>query len=104
AMALASKRDIALIELEPPRLPLMRFFTRRTGSASEAKDLTQDTFNRLLAASATLETDDPKGFVFRTALNLLRDRSRKAAIRNNASIDAIDTPRICPATMEFVAD
>ncbi|MBW8813034.1 MAG: sigma-70 family RNA polymerase sigma factor [Caulobacterales bacterium] len=60
------------------REPLIRFFRRRTGGAAEAEDLTQEVFLRLLRRPDGEAIDNPEAFLFRTAVNLLRDRARRA--------------------------
>jgi len=91
-------------ELEPLRGPLTRFFMRRVANAAEAEDLTQDTFTRLIAAAGGHAPIDPKAFVFRTALNLLRDRARRLQTRASAQIDTIAITPVSPVTLEFVED
>jgi RNA polymerase sigma-70 factor (ECF subfamily) len=91
-------------QLEPLRNPLMRFFMSRVMDRTEAEDLTQATFARLLAASGEEELRDPKRFVFGAAINLLRDRARRRKVRNSAQIAAVTSARICDTTLEFVED
>jgi len=59
------------------RAPLMRFFLRRVSSSAEAEDLTQEVFMRVIGASREAHIQNPQAFVFRIAVNLLRDRHRK---------------------------
>jgi RNA polymerase sigma-70 factor (ECF subfamily) len=59
------------------RQPLMRFFRRRVGSEAEAEDLAQEVFLRLLRRPDAETIDNPEAFLFRTAVNLLRDRARR---------------------------
>lgn len=63
------------------RSPLTRFFRRRTRDASEAEDLTQEVFLRLLRRDGGLAPDNADAFVFTIAANLLRDRSRRGVVR-----------------------
>jgi RNA polymerase sigma-70 factor (ECF subfamily) len=52
-----------------------------TGSRAEAEEIVQDAFLRLWERwdrVATLE--DPTGFLFRTAMNVFRNRARRAAL------------------------
>jgi RNA polymerase sigma-70 factor (ECF subfamily) len=63
------------------RRPLMSFFMRRLGDRSEAEDLTQQVFLRILAAQSEGKLDHPEGFVFTVATNLLRDRGRRQVRR-----------------------
>jgi RNA polymerase sigma-70 factor (ECF subfamily) len=58
------------------RASLLAYFMRRTGSAQEAEDLTQETFVRLIGSSSFEIADEAHAYVFRVASNLLRDRAR----------------------------
>lgn len=60
------------------RASLLAYFLRRTGSAQEAEDLTQETFARLIGSNSFENADEAQAFVFRVASNLLRDRARSA--------------------------
>ena len=62
------------------RPALMAFFVRRTRDRSEAEDLTQEVFLRLLSHDASATVSD--GYIFRTAQNLLVDRARKGIVRD----------------------
>ena len=59
------------------RRPLIAYFQRRVRSREEAEDLTQEVFLRLVRRLDVEAIDNPEAFVFRTAINLLRDRSRR---------------------------
>lgn len=73
------------------RGPLMSFFLRRVRDRSEAEDLTQDVFARLLAAVERGDIDNSEAFVFRVAANLLNDRARRHARRGQpVSLDLDD--------------
>lgn len=61
------------------RAPLMAYFLRRTRNRSEAEDLTQETFARLLRSHSFKAAEEANAYVFRVAINLLRDRARAAA-------------------------
>ena len=61
------------------RPALMAFFVRRTRDHSEAEDLTQEVFVRLLNQDAASVSD---GYIFRIAQNLLVDRARKNQVRD----------------------
>jgi RNA polymerase sigma factor (sigma-70 family) len=60
------------------RLPLISYFSRRVRSSTEAEDLTQDVFERLLRGLENKPILNAEALVFRIAVNLLRDRARKA--------------------------
>jgi len=57
--------------------PLVRYFQRRVGTREEAEDLTQEVFLRLVRRPDAEQIDNPEAFLFRTAVNLLRDRARR---------------------------
>jgi RNA polymerase sigma factor (sigma-70 family) len=63
------------------RLPLIAYFRRRVSSASEAEDLTQDVFERVLKALNHAPIVNAEALVFRIAVNLLRDRARREVTR-----------------------
>jgi RNA polymerase sigma factor (sigma-70 family) len=63
------------------RLPLIAYFRRRVSSASEAEDLTQDVFERVLKALHHAPIINAEALVFRIAVNLLRDRARREITR-----------------------
>ena len=90
--------------LEQLRAPLMRFFLRRVRDHAEAQDLTQDVFARLLASAERDRIQDPEAFVFQIALNLLRDRGRKAGRRNETQLALVDPHRVSALTLEFVEE
>ncbi|MET0307215.1 MAG: sigma-70 family RNA polymerase sigma factor [Sphingomonas sp.] len=60
------------------RPALMAFFLRRVRNPSEAEDLTQEVFVRMLKSA---ETAPPDVYVFQIAQNLLVDRARKNGVR-----------------------
>ncbi len=72
-------REQAFLERlsEAYRGPLTAYFERRVRSRDEAEDLTQEVFLRLVRRPDGADIDNPEAFVFRTAVNLLRDRSRR---------------------------
>jgi RNA polymerase sigma-70 factor (ECF subfamily) len=73
----ASRINLLTTQLDARfRAPLMAYFLRRTGNRSEAEDLTQETFVRLIRANALARAEEADAYVFRTASNLLRDRAR----------------------------
>ncbi len=59
------------------RPALFGFFVRRTHNASDAEDLVQDVFIRLVRLGPAPEIHDIEAFIFRTATNLLRDAARR---------------------------
>lgn len=73
------------------RAPLMAFFLRRTGNRSEAEDLTQETFVRLMRSNSLDGVAEVNAYVFRVASNLLRDRARAASRAKRYPISSLET-------------
>ena len=77
----AAREDRAqlLSELDRRFRPvLLAYFGRRVRNRNEAEDLTQDAFERVLRTLEHGPIRNPEALVFRVAINLLRDRARKA--------------------------
>jgi RNA polymerase sigma factor (sigma-70 family) len=77
------------------RRPLMSFFMRRLANRSEAEDLTQQVFVRVLSGD-TAEFDSPQAYIFTVAANLLKDRGR-AILRRGVDV-------VCPPDDELVEE
>jgi len=61
------------------RSDLLQYLTRLTGDQEKAEDITQDAFIRILGKGfEDKETNDFRAYLFRTAINLLIDRKRRA--------------------------
>lgn len=58
------------------RRALLRFLTRRSGSAEEAEDILQDAYARILAVVHPGAIDTLDRYVWRAALNVMTDHSR----------------------------
>lgn len=86
------------------RQPLLRFFMRRVGDPAEADDLTQEAFARLLRQPRSQAVADSRAFVFRIAINLLRDRARRLAVRNSVTLVDLGSAPVNELTAEFVED
>ena len=69
------------------RSPLMAFFRRRTGDGAEAEDLAHEVLVRALQHADLNAVEQPDAFIFMTARNLLRDRARRADVRDRAAPD-----------------
>lgn len=86
------------------RSPLFSFFLKRVGNRSEAEDLVQETFKKLLSASNMDQSLDPGGYVFRVAANLLVDRSRHSARRILLPMSHLEPGFLETLTREIVED
>ena len=67
--------------IERMRGPLMAFFVRRIGNISDAEDLTQEALIRATRRFDADRYDTIDGYVFQIAANLIRDRARRAKVR-----------------------
>jgi RNA polymerase sigma factor (sigma-70 family) len=76
-------------------VPLLAYFRRRAASASEAEDLVQDVFERVLRTLESESIRNVDSYVFKVAVNLLRDRARSARRRG------IDEPLPADTVAEF---
>lgn len=76
----APDHSVLIADLDARFRPvLMTYFVRRTGNRSDAEDLTQETFLRLINSQSFTTANQANAYVFRVASNLLRDRLRTQA-------------------------
>lgn len=73
------------------RSPLLRFFMRRTASRTDAEEMVQDLFVRLLRRADLLSLDNVDGYVFEAAANIARDRGRYELSRGGGRHVDIET-------------
>lgn len=88
------------------RLPLLRFFSRRTGSSTDAEEMVQDLFVRLLRRADLLTLDNVDGYVFEAAANVARDRGRYELSRGggqHVDIETLSTESEEPGAERVVA-
>ncbi len=71
-------KSALMAQLGNYRRALLAYFGRRVRSAAEAEDLTQDVFERVLRSLERGPILNAEALVFRIAVNLLRDRARRA--------------------------
>lgn len=85
------------------RRALIAFFTRRTGDHAEAEDMTQEVFVRL-ARGGGQDMRSADAYVFQVAANLVRDRGRKLAVRQDGAdiVRAADQARGEPLDAERI--
>lgn len=82
------EREVFLRRIsEKYRQPLTAYFQRRVHSRNEAEDLTQEVFLRLVRRLDVEDIENPEAFIFRTAVNLLRDRSRRGKTQQSHLVD-----------------
>ena len=68
--------------------PILSFVYRMTNSTSDAEDLCQETFLRVVRAKRRYRANGKfKTWLFRVALNLCRDRMRRMKFRSHGSLD-----------------
>jgi RNA polymerase sigma factor (sigma-70 family) len=87
------------------RLPLLRYFTRRTGSQPDSEELVQDLFVRLLRRPGLMTLESVDGYVFEAAANLLRDKVKRERARpmlNAVHLDRIDLADDLPGAEDVV--
>jgi RNA polymerase sigma factor (sigma-70 family) len=72
-----------LAQLRPA---LVRFFRRRCGSKVEAEDLAQDVIVRALGHARWASVEEAKGYIFRIAINLWRDRQRHQMVKGGTEL------------------
>lgn len=66
--------------------PLLLFLDRLTGNRAQAEDLMQESFLRVLRAGlGPLDAAQRKNYLYKTALNLVRDHGRSPASRSHKS-------------------
>jgi RNA polymerase sigma-70 factor (ECF subfamily) len=68
----------------------MSFFLRRVKDRSQAEDLTQEVLLRVIRASDVGQIEHADSYVFRVAINLLRDRRRQMLRTGSATFVPID--------------
>ncbi len=86
------------------RRPLISFFLRRVRDRSEAEDLTQQAFLRLMNAVQRGEVENVESFLFTIAGNLVRDHHRRSTRRNVDATVSVDADLIGELTQEMVED
>lgn len=110
----AAERRRALGErlFERYRLPLLKFFSRRTRVSGEAEDLVQDVIRRLMERDDLSDVGELDAFIFATARNLLKDRARRAAVRERShaelraaasEIEVLHPERVIQARQDIAA-
>jgi RNA polymerase sigma-70 factor (ECF subfamily) len=73
------------------RAPLLAYFTKRVNNSSEAEDLTQEVFIRLLNHPDRNSGESLAGYVFTIAANLLRDRAKSKAAVHQKELQSFES-------------
>jgi RNA polymerase sigma-70 factor (ECF subfamily) len=86
------------------RAPLLAYFSKRVQSRSEAEDLTQEVFVRLLHHPDRHGGQTVEAYVFTIAANLLRDRAKSVSgsyDRTSQNVDLlVETNQYSPGLIE----
>ncbi|NIP58930.1 MAG: sigma-70 family RNA polymerase sigma factor [Gemmatimonadetes bacterium] len=93
--------DDALFDRLYPRL--VRYGWRLTGDRDEAEDVAQEAFVRMVQREISGSEDGMRVWLFRTALNLIRDRARVRSNRERLLEENLPAPP-SPDTPEEVAE
>jgi RNA polymerase sigma factor (sigma-70 family) len=82
--------------------PLMTFFLRRVRDRALAEDLTQDVLLKVVRACERGQIEKADSYVFKVAINLLRDQRRRAQRVGPAIFLPIDDDRDGPLENQLV--
>lgn len=69
---------------------LVSFLNARLGNRQAAEDIVHDTYLRILERSSNTPIEQPRAFLYRTALNLVIDGHRRNVLRQTESLDVLD--------------
>lgn len=70
---------------------LVSFLNARLGNRQAAEDVVHDTYLRVLERSSSAPIEQPRAFLYRTALNLVIDDHRRNILRQTESLDVLDS-------------
>ena len=84
--------------------PLMAFFVRRMRDRVLAQDLTQETLLRVIAAHKVARIERLERYLFRVALNLLRDHKNREAQLDRCAFVPIDAASASELEHQLVED
>jgi len=69
---------------------LVCFINARLGNRQVAEDVVHDTYLRVLERASDTPIEQPRAFLYRTALNLVIDDHRRNVIRQTEPLEAVD--------------
>jgi len=70
---------------------LVTFLSARLGNAQAAEDVAHDAYVRVLERTSDAPIEQPRAFLYRTALNLVIDGHRRNALRQVEPLEVMDT-------------
>jgi RNA polymerase sigma-70 factor (ECF subfamily) len=70
---------------------LVCFLNAKLGNRQVAEDVVHDAYVRVLERSSDTPIEQPRAFLYRTALNLVIDRHRRNALRQVEPLEVLDT-------------
>ena len=70
---------------------LVCFLNARLGNRQVAEDVVHDAYLRVLERTSDAPIEQPRAFLYRTALNLVIDDHRRNALRQIEPLDVLDT-------------
>ncbi len=68
---------------------ILHYLRKRTDSASDAADMTQDVFAQWLGYRDQAKVEQPRAFLFQMARNLLRDHWRRQKVRQTVFVEQL---------------
>ncbi|MDR0190458.1 sigma-70 family RNA polymerase sigma factor [Pseudomonas yamanorum] len=70
---------------------LVCFLNAKLGNRQVAEDVVHDAYVRVLARASTTPIEQPRAFLYRTALNLVIDGHRRNALRQDEPLEVLDS-------------
>ncbi|BBP75843.1 RNA polymerase subunit sigma [Pseudomonas gingeri NCPPB 3146 = LMG 5327] len=70
---------------------LVCFLNAKMGNRHGVEDVVHDAYVRVLERSSDTPIEQPRAFLYRTALNLVIDDYRRNAVRQNESLEVLDS-------------
>ncbi len=77
---------------------LVCFLNAKLGNRQVAEDVVHDAYVRVLERSSDTPIDQPRAFLYRTALNLVIDGHRRNALRQHEPLETLDSEERFSAT------
>ena len=70
---------------------LVCFLNARLGNRQVAEDVVHDAYVRVLGRASEVPIEQPRAFLYRTALNLVIDGHRRNALRQSEPLEVLDS-------------